>query len=153
MSTTYGTDYMAVSVSYVSPQITQQTINIMLKDSIVQEAFSKIFIAGEAKLFYVMPQSWILPELGMAAEFNSHNTPEQRAVSHGNPIDNAPMKKRVLVSLAKLIQETEPSEILNYSKQQIPKLYVDIDIEKGKVISISKPPVDGIYSDIPVPLF
>ena len=153
MSTAYGTDYMAVSISYVSPQITQQTINIMLEDSTVQEVFSKIFNDGDAKMFYVMPQSWIFPELGMATELIDHNNPQASSASHGNPLDTTPSKKRVLVSLAKLIQETEPSGILRYMKQQIPKLYVDIDMEKGKVIDISKPPQKGIYSDIPVPLF
>jgi len=153
MSTAYGKDYMAVSVSYISPQITQQTINIMLEDSTVQEELSKIFNEGDAKIFYVMPQSWILSELGMVAESGSHNTPERRAVSHGNPMDVAPNKKRVIVSLAILIQETESSKILYYMKQQIPKLYVEIDLEKGEVISISNPPNEGIYSDIPVPLF
>ena len=153
MSTAYGKDYMAVSVSYVSQQITRQTINIMLEDSIVQKELSKIFNEGDTKMFYIMPQSWILSELGMVAESGSHNNPEQRAVSHGNPIDIAPMKKRVLVSLAKLIRETESSTILNYMKQQVPKLYIDIDLEKGEVINISIPPKEGIYSDIPVPIF
>jgi protein-S-isoprenylcysteine O-methyltransferase Ste14 len=153
MSTTYGKDYMAVSVSYISPEITQKTINIMLEDSTVQEELAKIFNTGDAKMFYVMPQSWIFPELGMATGLIDHNNPQTRTSSHGNPEDTKPMKKRVLVSLAKLIQETEPSGILNYMKQQIPNLYIDVDLEKGKVIGISKPPLKGIYSDIPVPVF
>ena len=107
MSTAHGKDYMAVSVSYIAPEITQKTIDIMLGNSIVKEELAKIFKAGEAKIFYVMPQSWILPELGMVTEFDDHNNPERRTVSHGNPNDIAPMKKRVLVSLVKLIQNTE----------------------------------------------
>lgn len=153
MSTAYGKDYMAVSVSYISPQVTKKTIDIMLEDSNVQYEINKIFKVGEAKMFYVMPQSWVFPELGMVAEFDNHNDPEQRTVSHGNSEDTKPMLKRVLISRAILIQNVESSVILKYMKQQIPKLYVDIDIEKGKVLRISKPPVEGIYSDIPVPMF
>lgn len=153
MSTAYGNDYMAVSVSYISPEITRKTIDIMLGDSTVQEQMSKIFKEGDAKIFYVMPLSWILPELGMATELIEHNNPRASSASHGNPADTATFKKRVCVSLAKLIQETEPSGILNYMKQQIPKLYIDIDIEKGKVTGISATPQKGIYSDIPVPVF
>lgn len=41
MSTSYGKDYMAVSVSYISSEITKKTIDIMLKDSAVQEEISK----------------------------------------------------------------------------------------------------------------
>lgn len=150
MSTAYGHDYMAVSVSYISPDITKKTIDIMLGDSAVQEELAKIFNVGDAKIFYVMPQSWIISELGMTTGLN-HNY--DMTVSHGNTEDTAPMKKRILVSLAKLIQETEPSGILNYMKQQIPKLYVDIDLEASKVIGVSTPPQEGIYSDIPVPVF
>lgn len=153
MSTSYGKDYMAVSVSYISPEITKKTIDIMLKDSAVQKEISKLNIDSGSKVYYVMPQKWILTELGMATEISSEYRPQARAASHGNPEDTEPMKKRVLVSYAKLIQESEPSEILNYMKQQIPKLYVDIDLEKEEVIGISKPPYEGIYSDIPVPLF
>lgn len=153
MSTAYGRDYMAVSVSYVSPQVTKKAIDFMLEDSGVQDELKRIFNVGEAKMFYVMPQSWILPELGMVAEFDDHNTPEQRIVSHGNSEDTQPMLKRVLVSRAILIQDVESSIILKYMKQQIPQLYVDIDIEKGEVLRISKPPVQGMYSDIPVPMF
>jgi len=153
MSTSYGNDYMAVSISYISPEITKKTIDIMLGDSTVKQELSKLFNEGDAKIFYVMPQSWILPELGMATELIVHNNPRASSASHGNLVDTASSKKRVLVSLAKLIQETEPSGILNYMKQQIPKLNVDIDIEKRKVINISKPPQEGIYSDIPVPVF
>jgi protein-S-isoprenylcysteine O-methyltransferase Ste14 len=153
MSTYYGNDYWAVSVTYISPQITKMTIDIMLKDSKVQNEISKLFIDGDKKIFYVMPQSWILPELGMVGELADHNNPGRRPASHGNPEDTEPMKKRVLISKPKLIRETEPSEILYYLKQQVPQLYVDIDLEKGEVISISKPPFKGIYSDIPVPVF
>jgi protein-S-isoprenylcysteine O-methyltransferase Ste14 len=153
MSTSYGKDYMAVSVSYISPEITKKTIDIMFGDSIVQQELSKLFNEGDAKMFYVMPQSWILPELGMATGLIDHNNPQANSTSHGNPVDTAPTRKRVLISHAKLIQETEPSGILNYMKQQIPKLYIDIDIEKGKVVGISAPPQKGIYSDIPVPVF
>lgn len=156
MSTTYGKDYIAVSVSYISPKITKKTIDIMLGDSAVQDDISKFFIDGDAKIFYIMPQSWIITELGMATDLYDGYDPQDpqgSTVSHGNPEDTAPTKKRVLISLAKLIQETEPSGILNYMKQQIPKLYIDIDIEKGEVISISKPPQEGIYSNIPVPVY
>jgi protein-S-isoprenylcysteine O-methyltransferase Ste14 len=153
MSTAYGKDYMAVSVSYISPELTQKTIDIMLEDVTVQQELSKLFNEGDAKIFYVMPQFWILPELGMATELIDHNNPQANSTSHGNPADTAPSKKKVLVSLAKLIQETKPSGILYYMKQQIPKLYIDIDIEKGKVVGISAPPQKGIYSDIPVPVF
>ncbi len=153
MSTAYGNDYMAVSVTYISPQITQKAIEIMLEDSIVQNEISKFFVEGEKKLFYVMPQSWILPELGMASDLNDHNNPQVSSASHGNPEDTEPMKKRVLISKPKLIRESEPSKILYYLKQQVPQLYIDIDLEKGEVISKSKPSLEGIYSDIPVPLF
>jgi len=153
MSTAYGNDYMAVSVTNISPEVTEKTIDIMLKDSNVQEEISKLFSEGDIRLFYIMPQTWIFPELGMADDLNDHNNPQARSTSHGNPEDIAPAKKRVLISKAKLIKNTEPSKILNYLKQQIPQLYIDIDIEKGKVIAISKSPVEGIYSDIPVPVF
>jgi|WetSurMetagenome_2_1015567.scaffolds.fasta_scaffold24432_2 protein-S-isoprenylcysteine O-methyltransferase Ste14 len=153
MSTVYGKDYMAVSVSYISPEITKKTIDILLEDRTVQQELSKLFKTGDAKIFYVMPQPWILPELGMATELIDHTNPQPSSSSHGNPLDTTPSKKRVLLSLAKLIQKTEPSGILYYLKQQIPKLYVDIDIDKGKVISISKPPKEGIYSNLPVPVF
>jgi hypothetical protein len=153
MSTAYGNDYMAVSVTNISPQITKNTIDIMLKDSNVQVEISKIFKEGDIKMFYIMPQTWIFPELGMANDLNDHNNPQANSSSHGNPEDTIPTKKRVLISQAKVIKYTEPSKILNNLKQQIPKLYIDIDIEKGEVIRISKPPVEGIYSDIPVPVF
>lgn len=153
MSTTHGKDYMAVSVSYISPDITKKTIAIMLEDSAVQKELAKTFKNDDAKIFYIMPQSWVFPELGMATGQIEHNNPQTRASSHGNPVDTEPMKKRVLVSLAKLINKTEPSGILNYMKQQIPKLYIDVDLEKGRVIGISAPPQKGIYSDIPVPVF
>ena len=153
MSTTYGKDYMAVSVSYISPEITQKTIDIMLGDSTIQKKLATLFNEHDAKIFYVMPQSWILPELGMATAIIDHSNPQAGSSSHGNPLDTEPMKKRILVSHAKLIRETEPSRILHYMKQQLPKLYVDIDLEKGKVIRISKPPQEGIYSNIPVPMF
>ena len=153
MSTTYGEDYMAVSVSYISPEITKKTVDIMLADSTAREEISKVFNEGDAKVFYVMPYSWILPELGMASELSDHHNPQANSSSHGNAEDMAPLKKRVLVSHALLIHKTEASGILKYMKQQIPKLYIDIDIEKGKVIGISAPPKKGIYSDIPVPLF
>jgi protein-S-isoprenylcysteine O-methyltransferase Ste14 len=153
MSTAFGNDYMAVSVSNISPQITKRTVDIMLEDNNVQEELSKIFNSGDIKIFYVMPQSWIFPELGMANELNDHNNPRASSASHGNPEDTTPTKKRVLISHAKLIKNTEPSMILNYLKQQIPKLYIDLDIEKGIVTSISKPLVEGIYFDIPVPVF
>jgi len=153
MSTSYGNDYMAVSVSYISPEITEKTIDIMLKDSAVQEEISKLNIDNDSKIFYVMPQKWILTELGMATEVSSEYRPQARTSSHGNPEDTEPTKKRVLISRAILIRETEPSTILNYMKQQIPQLYVDIDIEKGEVTGISIPPIEGIYSDIPVPMF
>jgi len=153
MSTTYGKDYMAVSVSYISPELTKKSIDILIGDSIVQQQLSKLFNEGDARMFYVMPQSWVLPELGMATGLIDHNNPQANSTSHGNPVDTAPTRKRVLISHAKLIQQTGPSGILKYMKQQIPKLYVDIDLVKGKVINISKPPQKGIYSYIPVPLF
>jgi len=153
MSTSYGKDYMAVSVSYISPEITKKTIDIMLKDSVVQEEMSKLNIDSDSKIFYVMPQKWILTELGMAEEASSEYSPEVRTTSHGNTDDTEPMKKRVLISSAVLIRETEPSGIMKYMKQQIPKLYVDIDMVLGKVINITMPPLKGIYSDIPVPMF
>ncbi len=150
MSTAYGHDYMAVSVSYISPGITRKTIDIMISDSTIQEQLEKTFNAGDVKIFYVMPLSWIISELGMTTDLNRNY---DMTVSHGNSEDTTPMKKRVLVSLAKLIQETEPSGIMKYLKQQIPKFYVDVDLETRKVIGISTPPQEGIYSDIPVPIF
>jgi protein-S-isoprenylcysteine O-methyltransferase Ste14 len=153
MSTSYGKDYMAVSVSYISPEITKKAIDIMLKDSAVQKEMAKLNIDSDSKIFYVMPRKWILSELGMAKEVSSEYRPQARAVSHGNPEDTEPTKKRVLISRALLIRETKPSGIIKYMKQQIPKLYVDIDMALGKVIDISKPLQKGIYSDIPVPMF
>ncbi len=153
MSTSCGSDYLAVSVTNISQRVTDKTIDIMLGDRKVQEEISTLFKKGDSKIFYVMPQTWIFPELGMTNELNEHNNPQARTSSHGNLEDTAPTKKRVLISLAKLIKDTEPSKILNYLKQQIPMLYVDIDLEKGEVVGISKPPHEGIYSDIPVPMF
>lgn len=153
MSTAYGDDYMAVSTTYISPDITLKTIDIMLEDSTVKEEFAMLFKEGDTKIFYIMPQTWIFPELSMATQLIDHNNPQTSSSSHGNPEDTEPMKKRVLLSQAKLIRETVPSRILNYMKQQIPKLYVDVDIEKGEVTGISKPPKKGIYSDLPVPVF
>jgi hypothetical protein len=120
---------------------------------VVQEEISKLFTNGDIKMFYVMPQTWIFTELGMTNDLNAHNNPQANSATHGNPEDTNPTKKRVLISMAKLIRNTEPSKILNYLKQQIPKLYVDIDLERMEVISISKPPVEGIYSDVPEPVF
>lgn len=153
MSTSHGAGYMAVSVSYIPPQLIERTVEIMLADSMVQAELSQVFEAGDPKMFYVMPQSWILPELGMTSALSQSDNPHANSASHGNPEDTSPMKKRVLVSMASLISETEPARILNYMKQQMPVLYVDIDIEQGIVTGISKPPKEGIYSDIPVPLF
>jgi len=153
MSTTHGKDYAAVSVTYIDPEITRKTVDIMLADSAAQSEMSKIFIDEKTKIFYVMPHSWVITELGMATQLNDRYNPQAGSLAHGNSEDTTPSKKRVLVSQAKLIMETEPTNILNYMKQQIPKLYVDIDLEDGKVIGVSKPPKSGIYSDIPVPMF
>jgi protein-S-isoprenylcysteine O-methyltransferase Ste14 len=153
MSTAFGDNYMAVSISYISPQLTQKTVDIILKDSMVLKHMSEFFLDGEAKVFYVMPQTWIIPELGMTGAVNDQSDPHLNSAPHGNPKDTAPMKKRVLISMAKLIKDTEPSEIMYYLKQQVPKLYVDIDLETEEVTAISTPPHEGIYSDIPVPVY
>ncbi|MBN8706920.1 MAG: isoprenylcysteine carboxylmethyltransferase family protein [Bacteroidetes bacterium] len=153
MSTAAGEGYMAVSLNYIPPEITQKTVDILLADQRVKARMDSLFTGGDAKIMYVMPQTWKVSELGMTTGFNEGDDPAARTVSHGNPEDVNPLKKRVLVSKAYLTEESDSSDILKNLKQQKPKLYVDIDLETGTVTSISLPPEEGIYSDIPVPVF
>lgn len=153
MSTAAGEGYMAVSLNYIPSEITQKTVDILLADQRVKARMDSLFTGGDAKIMYVMPQTWKVSELGMTTGFNEGDDPSARTVSHGNPEDVSPMKKRVLVSKAYLTEESEPGDILKNLKQQKPVMYVDIDLETGTVMSISFPPEEGIYSDIPVPVF
>ena len=81
---------------------------------------------------------------------NNHNT---RPSAHGNPKDDSPMSKRVIISRAKLIRASTSDNFIHHIKQQIPQLYVDVDLNSAKVTGIVSDLPEGIYGNIPVPLY
>lgn len=66
---------------------------------------------------------------------------------------NDPTKKRVVISRAKLVRNNDKSDILKNTKQQIPELYVDLDLGLETVMDIITDLPKGIYGDIPVPAY
>jgi protein-S-isoprenylcysteine O-methyltransferase Ste14 len=157
MASTSGDNFAAVSLNYIDIQTVKAGTDIVLSDNDVKKEISKRFSPSDKMILYIMPQNWSVSELGMpniqdSSMVNSDN-PHMRPGSHGNPEDTEPMKKRVLISLAKLVRPSESDRILHNLKQQIPKLYVDIDLRTRSVIKIITDLPKSIYGSIPVPVF
>ena len=157
MSTVHGKNYVAVSVTQMTPESVKKTVDIVFKNPDVKKEMTELFSEDEKMILYLLPQNWIVSELGMDNVTDVHSPdrgkPQIRPSSHGNPKDNTPMKKRVIVSLAKLTMGSNSRGILHNLKQQIPKLYVDIDLKTKKVTNIIANLSEGIYRDIPVPVY
>ncbi|MFS4417309.1 methyltransferase family protein [Maribacter sp. 2307ULW6-5] len=152
----FNDQYTAVSVTYMAPEQIRRATQVLFKDKKVLNQLDKHFAKNDKMILYILPQNWSIEELGMENKRNQYhkNARRQPSISaHGNPLDTDTEKKRVIVSLARLMNPSKDRNFLFDMKQQVPKFYVDVDLEKGVVTNVitSLPP--SIYGDIPVPMY
>jgi protein-S-isoprenylcysteine O-methyltransferase Ste14 len=107
---------------------------------------------GTKQLIYIIPLEWHVPELAMDREVTNHGHGTD-PTSHGNPADFDPYLYKLLFSLPNVAPNTPASEILLKASMQKPILIIKVDLKKEQVIGIDRPPRQGKYSDIPVPIF
>ena len=149
-------NYTAVSVTYMESSQVQKISEWVFNNVDVQKELDSFFSEEDKMILYILPQNWSIEELGMKNTRDHHagqTGSSMRPSAHGNPQDDTPMKKRVIIFLTKLIGGTERKNILHSIKQQVPKLYVDINLETKTITQINNSLSEGIYGDIPVPLY
>ena len=96
----------------------------------------------------VRPRTWTSGLKGWNNQSHGFNP-----TNHGNTNDFDPNLYKVLFSFPKVAPNTAGSDIISNASAQIPILTVKVDLGKGRVIGIDRPPEQGKYSDLPVPIF
>ena len=105
------------------------------------------------QLVYIVPLEWRIPELAMEVEEEGRHGHGYHPTAHGNTMAFNRNLYKVLFSEAVVDRGGEGREIILKAHGQKPKLLVKVDMNKKGLIGIEKPPEEGKYKDLPVPLF
>jgi len=73
--------------------------------------------------------------------------------THGNPVNFDPNLYKLLFSTAIVDDAVEGEDIISKARGQKPLLVVKVALLSQRVMGIEKPPKQGKYANIPVPLF
>ena len=105
------------------------------------------------RLVYIVPLEWRISELAMEVEGEGHRGHGFNPTTHGNTMRFNSHLYKVLFSEAVVDHGVEGKEIILKARRQKPILLVKVDTSKRRVIGVEKPPREGKYKDVPVPLF
>jgi len=109
--------------------------------------------SGTKQLIYIVPLEWNISELAMEADRDGEHEHGFNPTTHMNPTQFNPNLYKVLFSKAVVDDGAEGDEIISKARAQKPLLLVKVDLLAKRVIDIEKPPQQGKYANIPVPLF
>jgi hypothetical protein len=73
--------------------------------------------------------------------------------SHGNPTTSDRNLYKVLFSRAIVDDHAKGKEIISRARGREPLLLVKVDLMNKRVTGMERPPEQGKYGDIPVPLY
>lgn len=154
ISTVSWKDSAAISTSLMGqPQMTE-ILSIARNDQNARRTLRTLVDSpGTKQLIYIVPLEWNISELAMEADRDGEHEHGFNPTTHMNPTQFNPNLYKVLFSKAVVDDGAEGDEIISKARAQKPLLLVKVDLLAKRVIDIEKPPQQGKYANIPVPLF
>ena len=154
ISTVSWKDSAAISTSLMGqPQMTE-ILSIARNDQNARRTLRTLVDSpGTKQLIYIVPLEWNISELAMEADRDGGHEHGFNPTTHMNPTQFNPNLYKVLFSKAVVDDGAEEDEIISKARAQKPLLLVKVDLLAKRVIDIEKPPQQGKYANIPVPLF
>jgi protein-S-isoprenylcysteine O-methyltransferase Ste14 len=147
-------DAAVVSTVLMSPSQMKKILTIVKNnEKAVVELKTTMGSEKKKQLIYIVPLKWRIPELAMEVEQEGHHGHGYNPTTHGNTMALHRDLYKVLYSEAVVDHGVEGKEIILKARGQKPMLLVKVDTNKKGVIGIEKPPEEGKYKDVPVPLF
>jgi hypothetical protein len=146
-------DAAAISTSLMSEAQMQAILSVPEHDRDAVHALEELFDSSDRKqLIYIVPLEWKIPELAMEPEevrgyHGFHPT------THGNSTTFDRNLYKVLFSKAIVDDDAEGKKIISRARGQNPRLLVKVNLVDSQVAGMERPPEQGKYGDIPVPLF
>lgn len=149
-----GANYYALSLNVINESTIAKTAQIVLGDYRVTAALDTDLSPDDKIMIYIMPSTWIVPELGMELVIHENESGSNPVgnLSHGNTADTDPLRKRVLISKA-ITAGNSGKSMFHDMVQHKPLLIAYVDLEKNTISELEKAPEKGKYGDIPVPVF
>lgn len=154
ISTVSWKDSAAISTSLMSQTQMKEILSIAMNDQNARRALGTLVdSSGTKQLIYVVPLEWNISELAMEADRDGEHQHGFNPTTHGNPTQFNPHLYKVRISKAVVDDGAEGDDIISEARAQKPLLLVKVDLLSKRVIDVKKPPQQGKYANIPVPLF
>jgi hypothetical protein len=132
----------------------KEILSIAMNDQNARRALGTLVdSSGTKQLIYIVPLEWNISELTMEADRDGEHQHGFNLTTHGNPTQFNPNLYKVLFSKAVVDDGTKGDDIISEARAQKPLLLVKVDLLTKRVIDVKKPPQQGKYANIPVPLF
>ena len=132
----------------------KEILSIATYDQNARRALGTLVDSSATKqLIYIVPLEWNISELAMEADRDGEHQHGFNPTTHGNPTQFNPNLYKVLFSKAVVDDGAEGDDIISKARAQKPLLLVKVDLLTKRVIDVKKPPQQGKYTNIPVPLF
>ncbi len=144
----------AIAITPMGEAKIKTILSIIRHDKNAAHALGTVVDSPNTKqLIYIVPFEWNISELAMEADVDSRHHHGFNPTTHGNPANFDPHLYKVLFSKAIVDDVAEGEEIISKARGQKPLLVVKVDLLNQRVTGMEKPPEQGKYGDIPVPLF
>ena len=154
ISVVFWKDSAAISTSFMSQAQMKEILSIAMNDQNARRSLSALVDSpGTKQLIYIVPSEWKISELAMEADRDGEHQHGFNPTTHMNPAQFNPNLYKVLISRAVVDDGAVGDEIISKARAQKPLLLVKVDLLGKRVIDIEKPPEQGKYASIPVPLF
>ena len=154
ISTVSWKDSAAISTSLMSQARMKKILSIAMNDQNARRALSTLLYSpGTKQLIYIVPLEWHISELAMEADRDGEHRHGFNPTTHMNPTEFNRNLYKVLISQAVVDDGVEGDEIISKARAQKPLLLVKVDLSGKRVLDMEKPPEQGKYASIPVPLF
>ena len=148
------TNKAAISTTPMAPEQMKTILSIATNNkAVMRELQSIIDTSRTQQLIYIVPEEWQIPELSMEEEGEHSHERVFNPTNHFNPTDFDQSRYKVLFSKAVVDKDVRGKAIISSARFQKPLLLVKVNLDDNRVTEIARPPVQGKYADIPVPLF